>query len=188
MAVAQRLLLLTRSLGITLLATSVIDTPDPSVEATRIQISTVADTWIHVSYAVQGGERNRALTIIKSRGTKHSNQVRELSDEGVALADVSVIGGEVLMGTLRFERETEAKRSKEAARLVLDIKRRKQELAEVELQARSDLLVRELELGRAELAALSAEEESTERGWKDDANDLHRLRSTDGENFPGKPA
>jgi circadian clock protein KaiC len=190
MAVAQRLLLLTRGLGITLVATSVIDTPDPSVEATRLQISTVADTWIHVSYAVQGGERNRALTIIKSRGTKHSNQVRELllSDQGLTLADVSVIGGEVLMGTLRFERETEAKRSKEAARLVLDIKRRKQELAEVELQARSDVLMRELELGRAELAALSAEEESTERGWTDDANDLHRLRSTDGENDPGRPA
>ena|GEM_PF-282923 len=107
MAVVQRLMLLTRSLGITLLATSITDTPNPSAEASRLQISTVADTWIHVSYAVQGGERNRALTIIKSRGTKHSNQVRELvlSDQGVTLADVSVVGGEVLMGTLRFERE-----------------------------------------------------------------------------------
>ena len=107
-----------------------------------------------------------------------------LSDQGVTLADVSVVGGEVLMGTLRFERETEAKRSKETARLVLDIERRKQELAEVKLQARSDLLAREIELGRAKLAALSAEEESTERDWKDDANDLHRLRSPDEENAP----
>ena len=34
-------------------------------------ISTIADTWIHVSYVVQDGERNRALTIVKSRGTGH---------------------------------------------------------------------------------------------------------------------
>jgi circadian clock protein KaiC len=38
---------------------------------------------------VQAGERNRGLSIIKSRGTAHSNQVRELilSDSGVTLAD-----------------------------------------------------------------------------------------------------
>ena len=50
-----------------------------------------------------GGERNRALTIVKCRGTRHSNQVRELilSDQGIALADVYSSGGEVLMGTLR---------------------------------------------------------------------------------------
>jgi len=62
-------------------------------------------------------------------------------------------------------------------------------LAEVELQARSDLLVRKLELGRVKLAALSAEEESAERDWTDDANDLQRLRSPDEENAPRrKPA
>ena len=56
---------------------------------------------------VHGGERNRALTIVKSRGTAHSNQVRELIliDEGVSLSDVYTAGGEVLMGTLRFEKE-----------------------------------------------------------------------------------
>src|SRR6185369_12911979 len=52
---------------------------------------------------------NRALTIIKARGTRHSNQVRELmlSDDGLALADVYSSGGEVLMGTLRYEKEAE---------------------------------------------------------------------------------
>jgi len=53
------------------------------------------------------GERNRALTIIKSRGSKHSNQMRELifSDNGITLADPYTAGGEVLMGTLRIEKE-----------------------------------------------------------------------------------
>ena len=40
---------------------------------------------------------------------RHSNQVRELilSDTGLALADVYTAGGEVLMGTLRWEKEAE---------------------------------------------------------------------------------
>ena len=56
---------------------------------------------------MQAGERNRGLSIVKSRGTAHSNQVRELvlSDDGVTLADIYTAGGEVLMGTLRWEKE-----------------------------------------------------------------------------------
>lgn len=69
---------------------------DPMVEDTGIAISSIADTWIHLSFVVQGGERNRALTIIKSRGTKHSSQVRELilSDQGVTIAEVYSAEGE----------------------------------------------------------------------------------------------
>lgn len=40
-------------------------------------MSTIADTWIHLSYVVQSGERNRALTIV------------------------------ILMGSLRWEKEEE---------------------------------------------------------------------------------
>ena len=43
-----------------------------------VSIATIADTWMHVTYIANEGERNRALTIIKSRGIGHSNQVREL--------------------------------------------------------------------------------------------------------------
>jgi circadian clock protein KaiC len=73
-----------------------------------LQISTLADTWIHLNYLVQAGERNRGMSIIKSRGTAHSNQVRELvlSDQGVTLADIYTAGGEVLMGTMRWEKES----------------------------------------------------------------------------------
>jgi hypothetical protein len=82
---------------VTAIITSLVDGDDPQAEATELQISTIADTWIHLSYQVRGGERNRALTIVKSRGTQHSNQVRELvlSAAGPALADVYSSGGEV---------------------------------------------------------------------------------------------
>ena len=79
-------------------------------EVAHAQISAIADTWISVSFNPLGGERNRALTVIKSRGTAHSNQVRELrlSNEGISLTDVYFVGGEVLMGTARFEKERES--------------------------------------------------------------------------------
>ena len=41
------------------------ETDEAQAESTELQISTIADTWIHLSYQVRSGERNRALTIIK---------------------------------------------------------------------------------------------------------------------------
>ena len=49
--------------GITVVNTSLLDGPDID-EVTATGISTIADTWIHVSYVVNEGERNRALTIV----------------------------------------------------------------------------------------------------------------------------
>jgi len=107
--VAERLIDWSKADGTTLICTRLLDEISTRTEdGTPLQISTLADTWIHLSYLVQAGERNRGLSIIKSRGTAHSNQVRELilSDSGVTLADACTAGGEVLMGTLRWERET----------------------------------------------------------------------------------
>jgi circadian clock protein KaiC len=103
----ERLINLAKREGVTLLATSLLDGSDALRESTIIGASTIADTWIHLSYVIQSGERNRALTIIKSRGMGHSNQVRELllSSRGITLADVYTARGEVLMGTLREEKE-----------------------------------------------------------------------------------
>ena len=52
----------------------------------------------------QAGERTRTLSIIKSRGMKHSNQARELvlSDHGVDLAEVFIgPDGGILTGSAR---------------------------------------------------------------------------------------
>jgi len=107
-AVAERLIYLCRNKGITVLFTSLLEGSDPHLETTTLHVSTISDSWIQISYALLDGERNRALSIIKSRGSKHSNQLRELifSDSGITLADPYTAGGEVLMGTLRMEKET----------------------------------------------------------------------------------
>ena len=93
-AVAERLIYLCRNAGITVLFTSLMEGVDPQLETTALHISTLADSWIQISYALLDGERNRALSVIKSRGSKHSNQLRELlfSESGITLADPYTAG------------------------------------------------------------------------------------------------
>jgi circadian clock protein KaiC len=112
-AVAERLIYLCRNAGITVLFTSLLEGIDPELETTSLHISTISDSWLQISYALLDGERNRALSIIKSRGSKHSTQLRELliSDSGITLAEPYTAGGKVLLGTLRLEREKAQRRS-----------------------------------------------------------------------------
>ena len=147
--VAERLIDGAKVRGITVLMTSLLETANGHQESTKAQISSIADTWIQVSFTVQNGERNRALTVIKSRGNPHSNQMRELvlTSEGITLADVYAQGGALLMGTARIEREQSDQVDEEQHR-------RSAALAEQEVQqARSRLLAKQLEI-EAELETL----------------------------------
>ena len=114
--VVERLTWLVKRHGIAAVFTSVANSALGEVESTATLISAIADTWMHLSFAVRGGERNRTLTIVKSRGTAHSNQLREmiLSSSGITLQDVYQIQGDFLLGTARLEREQEQKREKQA--------------------------------------------------------------------------
>jgi circadian clock protein KaiC len=107
-AVAERLIYLCRNKGITVLFTSLLEGSDPHLETTTLHVSTISDSWIQISYALLDGERNRALSIIKSRGSEHSNQLRKLifSKAGITLADAHITGGEPPVDTLRREKET----------------------------------------------------------------------------------
>src|SRR5260221_7529377 len=136
--VAERLICLAKSEGITLVSTSLLQGAQPLTEETPVQISTIADTWVHLTNISQAGERNRALSIVKSRGIKNSNQVRELilSDQGIALADVYTASGDVLMGTARWQKEAAEKAEQERILAEVEHKRREVALARVELGAR----------------------------------------------------
>jgi circadian clock protein KaiC len=182
---ANRLIHMAKEAGITVLVTALSETDDPRSESTDLQVSTIADTWIHLSYLVRGGERNRALTIIKSRGTGHSNQVRELilTSQGPTLTDVYSSGGEVLMGTLRWEKETEEIARKARHRAQFDHKRRELQFAEARTSAQVRLLQTELERQRAELALYSGEAKALEATAGKREVELRRKRSA-GEDNP----
>jgi len=179
--VANRLINAIKDEGITLFVTALSGAEDPQAETTALEISTIADTWMHLSYVVLGGERNRALTIVKSRGTAHSNQVRELilDKSGPTLADVYSAGGEVLMGTLRWEKEAEEGAKKIRQRGEFEYKRRELQFAEANIGAQMKALQLDLQRQRAELALYSGEHEARDASVSRQRDDLRRRRNAD---------
>ena len=59
-------------------------------EQTDEGVSSLVDAWLLVRDIEFNGERNRGMYIMKSRGMKHSNQVREfiITDKGLDLVEV----------------------------------------------------------------------------------------------------
>ncbi len=157
---AVRLLDFAKTRGVTILSTSLLEAT-ASMESTAAGISTIADTWIHLSYLVNGGERNRALTVVKSRGMKHSNQVRELllNDRGAALTDVYTAEGEVLMGTLRWQKEEEERRARHTEERAEQRRRIEVERRIHETELHIGALQQELAAQKAELALAQSEAE-----------------------------
>lgn len=180
-SVVERLIDWGKNHNLTLLCTSLLDKHRNDLEGTPLQVSTIADTWIHLDYQEAAGERNRGLSIIKSRGTGHSNQVREvlLSDEGIRLAEVYTAGGEVLMGALRYEKEREeeareARRAKELERRRLDL-----DAETAALEARLEALSRELKAKKAEHKAVLESEEEQAAKAKETGKQVRRIRGGD---------
>src|ERR1700761_8195894 len=72
-------------------------------EQTDEGVSSLVDAWILVRDIEFNGERNRGMYIMKSRGMKHSNQVREfvITDKGLDLVEVYLGPEGVLTGSAR---------------------------------------------------------------------------------------
>ncbi len=143
--------------GITAMATTLAHETDTST----VGISSLVDTWLLLRNVESNGERNRLLFVLKSRGTAHSNQVREfvLTDHGVELVDVYVGAEGVVAGSARLvreahEREAVLRRAEELAR-----RRRELERGLVEGEARLAILHDELAAARAELEEMQAREQ-----------------------------
>ena len=101
-----RLLDFLKTRGITTLFTSLTE-GGAGTEQTAVGISSLIDTWLMLDVVRGGGERNRTLDIIKSRGMDHSNQTTEykISDQGVLLLDTYLGPSGVLTGSARLARE-----------------------------------------------------------------------------------
>jgi len=94
--------------GVTLMMTAL---NSGSTEHIDENVSSLVDAWVLVRDVEFNGERNRALYIMKSRGMKHSKEVREfiISSNGLELVDVwRESEGKVLIGMAREAKEKEA--------------------------------------------------------------------------------
>jgi circadian clock protein KaiC len=181
-SVADRLIDWSKRDGTTLVCTSLLDEVSSRTEGgSPLHISTLADTWIHLNYLVQAGERNRGLSVVKSRGTAHSNQVRELilSDAGVTLADAYTAGGEVLMGTLRWEKESAERVANEVTEVAAKLKRVRLDAEEAELEVRLKSLQVELEAKHVEKALLARSTQSRKGELSRGHTRMRELRGAD---------
>lgn len=113
-------------------------------EHTDIFISSLIDTWLLLKDIEIGGERNRGIYILKSRGMAHSNQIREflLTNQGVVLQDVYVGMKGVLTGSARVAQEAKDNTERlmhkeliEQKKLTLDRKRKNLQSQIASLQA-----------------------------------------------------
>jgi circadian clock protein KaiC len=92
-----------------------------------VNISSLIDTWIMLEAMAVDGERNHTLSVLKSRGMAHSNQVREfrLTDHGVELVEVSTGPEGILTGSARLAREAQLREAEEARRQEVALQQRR---------------------------------------------------------------
>ncbi len=106
-----------KSDNITAIFTS-LSQANKGLEQTEFGISSFVDTWLLLRDYEVNGERNKLMYVLKSRGTAHSNQVREfvISNQGIRLLDVYMGAGGIVTGSARVAKESLQKTS-EAERL-----------------------------------------------------------------------
>ncbi len=152
-----------------------------ALEQTELGVSSLADTWLLVRTLEVGGERNRGLYVLKSRGMAHSNQIRELvlSERGIELLDVYTGPGGVVTGAARQaeearERAEATQRAQEIARRECDLDRRRQVV-----EAQIATLRAEIEGQEAEILAIRQQERDRATELDRDRKEQARLRHAD---------
>ncbi|WP_068045129.1 circadian clock protein KaiC [Mycobacterium sp. E2733] len=172
---------LLKSRGITALATTLAREEDTST----VSVSSLVDTWLLLRNVESNGERNRLLSVLKSRGSPHSNQVREfvLTDHGVELVDVYVGSAGILTGSARLVQEAEQRLA--ARQQLEELQRHRRELQRrvVEREAQLGLLQDEMSADRAELERLDVREKKQVTDAAADESALAAWRWAD----PGLP-
>ena len=169
-----------KSRGITAMLIDLTSAGD-SREHTEIEISSIVDTWLLLRDVELAGERNRALYVLKSRGMKHSNQLREfvLTDDGVELLDVYVGPEGVLTGSSRRSLEARERASSLASQQESERKQRERQRRRDALEAKIVALRKEFEIEDTETALLATEERARRVQLEDDRQAMAVRRGAD---------
>jgi circadian clock protein KaiC len=98
-------------------------------------MSSLMDAWLLLQDFEGNGERNRVLYVLKARGMKHSNQIREflISDHGIDVVDAYIGASGVLTGSARvaqsdLEKAAVLSSQQEAAQLKREVERKRKAL------------------------------------------------------------
>jgi circadian clock protein KaiC len=152
-----------------------------AAEATRVGLSSIVDTWLLLRDIELGGERNRGLYVLKSRGMAHSNQVREflLTEHGIELLDVYAGPEGVVTGSMRLAQEARDREAAEARRLAVARRQRELERKRQALEARVAALRADFEAEQEELELLIGQEQAGLERLRRDRVEMARSRKAE---------
>lgn len=141
-------------------------------------VSSLVDAWLSVRDLENNGERNRAIYILKSRGMKNSNQVREflISDEGIKIVDVTIGPVGVLTGSARESYRLEKATDEVLRKNVLSRKNREIANKKKILESKIEAMRSEFELMKEELDTLYSEEQIKKDISEKNRNELVNIR------------
>jgi len=150
-------------------------------ESTEVGVSSIIDTWIVLRDIELGGERNRGLYIIKSRGMKHSNQIREflITANGIRLEDVYVGPEGVLTGSLRVAQEEREREAGLRERQELDRRQRELQGRRASLEAQIMALQHEYKTLEDEVSAIVSQGATQERALAEQRSKAAQRRGAD---------
>jgi circadian clock protein KaiC len=133
-----------------------------------------------------GGERNRGLHILKSRGMPHSNQIREflLTSDGVELKDVYVGPEGVLTGSMRLAQENRERAAEAELKRDVESKLRAAERKRREVEARIAALQLDLEEAEEAGRRLMSSERERERRAAEDRQEMSVSRKVEADESP----
>lgn len=152
-----------------------------ALEQSQVGISSLVDTWLLLRDVELGGERNRVLYILKSRGMAHSNQLREflLTNHGVMLKDVYLGPEGVLTGSMRLAQE--AREQASALSRQQEIERRQRELVRKRqtMEAEIATLRGQFEAEEEDLKRLIGQEQTATELMRQNRDEMARSRQAD---------
>lgn len=167
--------------NITVICTSLVE--HESIAGMNAEgISSLMDTWINLRFFESDNERNRGISVIKSRGMSHSNQIREytLTDHGIEIQDVYLgPSGGLLMGSSRAAQEAEERSEAVAQKQNAERKKRELENRLKSLDAQIAILSSEFEIQKEELDRLASEDELRNKALTNSRNRMTRMRKAD---------
>jgi circadian clock protein KaiC len=151
-------------------------------------LTSLVDTWISVRDMELNGERNRGLYILKSRGMKNSNQVREfiITDEGIEIVDVALGPDGVLIGSARKLYQLEKVTGQALRQNALKRKNKEIENKKLMLENKIASLTTEFELAKDELNRAFVEDQLRRQAGEKNRTQMMRMRQNKGKNIAKK--
>ena len=146
-----------------------------------VVIASLIDTWLLVRDIELGGERNRGMYVLKSRGMAHSNQIREflLTDHGAELRDVYVGPSGVMTGSARLVQEAQEQARKLTRQQEIEQRQLELECKRSALEAQIATMRAVFEVQEAESLRIVRQEQAQEAQLAQERVDMGISRKAD---------